>query len=118
MPSLRSSPVTRPEGADAGRGLARQDARPAADVQHPVPRSDRGDVGELGRPLGEDGGNEVPLIGDGSVVRQLPRCCSDMAAGASFSAMSGAAWRTTVPACVTSPGQDGSFALERCGSAA
>ena len=61
-------------GRHAGGGLPREDARPAADVEHPVARCDRGDLGELGRPLGEDGGNEVAFIGDGGVVRQLPRC--------------------------------------------
>jgi hypothetical protein len=60
--------------AHAGGGLPCQDTGPAADVEHPLARCDRGDVGELGRPLGEDGGNEVPFIGDGSVVGQLPRC--------------------------------------------
>ena len=73
----------------AGGGLARQDAGSAADVEHAVARCDRGDVGELGRPLGEDGGNEVAFIGDGSVVGQLPRClfghdCCLFGHGASF----------------------------------
>ena len=40
MRGLRSSPITRPSGADSPRGLSRHDAGPAADVEHPVATAD------------------------------------------------------------------------------
>ena len=62
----------RPGGTDAGERAAREDAGAACDVQDPVARPDLRDLGHDGRPLGEQGGNEVSLVGDGGIVRQLP----------------------------------------------
>jgi hypothetical protein len=62
----------RPGGTDAGERTAREDAGAAGDVQDPVARPDLRDLGHDRRPLGEQGGDEVPLVGDGGAVGQLP----------------------------------------------
>ena len=56
----------------ARQQAARQHPGAACDVEDAVARPDLRDLGDDGRPLGEQRRDEVPLVGDGGTVGQLP----------------------------------------------